>query len=173
VLLLYDRIDPWMVEHLPEFEGKTLQDAGRGELPLSPGDGAMTQEAINAEHTALLKKIKRKLKDRIEAVNVSRRLVDSPACVIASAQDLTPQLRRMLEASGQKLPDSRPVLEINVEHPLVARLAAEADDDRFAILANIVLDHALLAEGTQLDDPAAYVRRMNRFLLGQMDNADS
>lgn len=165
VLLLYDRIDPWMVTHLGEYEGKAFQDVGRGSLALPDGDGAITQEAINKEHKALLKKMKRILKDRVEAVNVSQRLVDSPACVVASDQDLAPQLRRMLEASGQSLPDSKPILEINVDHPLVARLSDESDDTRFTELTNIVLDHALLAEGAQLDNPADYVRRMNKYLL--------
>ncbi len=165
VLLLHDRIDPWMVDHFGEFEGKSFQDVGRGQLALPEGDGEMTQEVMNDENKPLLKKIKRILKDRVEAVNVSQRLVDSPACVVTSEQDLTPQLRRMLEASGQQLPESKPILEINIEHPLVTRLAAETDDKRFGDLSNIVLDHALLAEGAQLENPADYVQRMNRYLL--------
>ena len=120
---------------------------------------------MNKEHEKLLKKIKKVLEDRVEAVNVSRRLVDSPACVVSGEHDLSPQIRRMLEASGQALPDSKPILEINVGHPLVARLSDETDDSRFDELSHIVLDHALLAEGSQLDNPAAYVHRMNRLLL--------
>lgn len=165
VLLLYDRIDPWMVDHLAEFDGKSFQDVGRGQLSLPDSDGKMTQDATNEEYKSLLKKIKRSLKDRVEAVNVSQRLVDSPACVVTSDQDLAPQLRRMLEASGQELPESKPILEINVEHPLVSRLSAETDDARFGELSKIVLDHALLAEGAQLENPADYVRRMNQYLL--------
>ena len=98
-------------------------------------------------------------------MNISQRLVDSPACVVTTEQDLAPQLRRMLEASGQQLPESKPILEINIEHPLVTRLSAETDDGRFGELSNIVLDHALLAEGAQLDSPADYVQRINRYLL--------
>jgi molecular chaperone HtpG len=165
VLLLHDRIDPWVVDHLTEFDGKTFQDVGRGQLALPDSDGEITQDAKNEEHKSLLKKIKRSLKDRVEAVNVSQRLVDSPACVVTSDQDLAPQLRRMLEASGQELPDSKPILEINIEHPLVSQLAAEEDDLRFSELSKIVLDHALLAEGAQLENPADYVRRMNQYLL--------
>jgi len=165
VLLLHDRIDPWMVDHFGEFEGKSFQDVGRGQLALPEGDGEMTQEVMNDENKPLLKKIKRILKDRVEAVNISQRLVDSPACVVTTEQDLTPQLRRMLEASGQQLPESKPILEINIEHPLVTRLAAETNDKRFGDLSNIVLDHALLAEGAQLENPADYVQRMNRYLL--------
>jgi molecular chaperone HtpG len=165
VLLLYDRIDPWMVDALPEFEGKKFQDVGRGQLALPDGDGEISQKAMNDENKPLLKKIRNTLKDRVEAVNISQRLVNSPACVVTGEQDLTPQLRRMLEASGQELPESKPILEINIEHPLVTRLSAEADDTRFRELSNIVLDHALLAEGTQLSNPAEYVRRINQLLL--------
>jgi molecular chaperone HtpG len=165
VLLLSDRIDPWIVDQLPAFEGKKLQDVGRGKLAMPDGDGSITQQAGNEEHKPLLKKIKKVLKERVEAVNVSQRLVDSPACVIADEKDLTPQLRRMLEAAGQPLPEARPLLEINVEHPLVKRLSAEPDERRFEALSNVILDHALLAEGTPLANPAAYVRRMNELLL--------
>ena len=164
-MLLHDRIDPWMVDQLTGFEGKTFQDVGRGQLSLPEGEGKITQEVINDEHKPLLKKIRKALKDKVETVNVSQRLVDSPACVVTSEQDLGPQLRRMLEASGQELPETKPVLEINIDHPLVTRLSAEADDTRFGELSRIVLDHALLAEGAQLDNPAEYVRRMNQYLL--------
>jgi molecular chaperone HtpG len=165
VLLMTDRIDPWIVEGIAQYEGKTLIDVGRAALDLPEGEGAPTQESMNEEHAALLERIKAVLSDRVEAVNVSRRLVDSPACVVAADDDLNPQVRRMLEASGQKIPESKPILEINVEHPLVSRLAAETDDKRFNELSQIVLDHALLAEGSQLENPAAYVHRMNKLLL--------
>lgn len=165
VLLLTDRIDAWIVDHLPEFEGKTLHDAGRGNLEMPTGDGEITQQAKNDEYKPLLKKMKKVLKDRVESVNVSLRLVDSPACVVAGDNDLTPQLRRLLEGTGQKLPETKPLLEINTEHPLVKKLSAETDDARFTALSNVILDHALLAEGTPLPNPAAYVRRMNELLL--------
>ena len=172
VLLLTDRIDPWLVDALGEFDGKTLTDVARDGLALPDGDGQITREADNDEHKPLLKKIKQVLTDRIEAVNVSRRLVDSPACVVAAEDDLNPSLRRMLEASGQPLPDSKPILEINMAHPLLARLSSEADDERFGALAHIVLDHALLAEGSQLENPADYVTRMNALLL-ELDSAQT
>jgi len=165
VLLLSDRIDPWMVDHLPEFEGKSFQDVGRGQLSLPEGDGEITQQAINDEYKPLLKKIRTTLRDRVESVKVSQRLVESAACVVTDEQDLAPQLRRMLEASGQQLPESKPILEINIDHPLVKRLSTETDGKHFAELSNIVLDHALLAEGAQLANPADYVRRMNKLLL--------
>jgi molecular chaperone HtpG len=165
VLLLTDRIDPWLVDGLAEFEGKSLQDVSRAQLDLPDGAGDITSSALNDEHKPLLKKIKRALKDRVDAVNVSQRLVESPACVVSSDEEMSPQIRRMLEASGQKIPESKPILEINVSHPLLERMQAEGDDNRFGELSKIVLDHALLAEGSQLDDPAEYVKRMNNLLL--------
>ena len=165
VLLLTDRIDAWLVDHLPEFDSKSFQDVGRGQLSLPEGDGEITQQVMNDEHKPFLKKLRRTLKDRVDTVNVSQRLVDSPACVVAADQDLAPQLRRMLEASGQALPDSKPILEINIDHPLLKRLSEEADEKRFGDLSNIVLDHALLADGTALTNPADYVQRMNKLLL--------
>ena len=173
VLLLTDRIDAWLVDSLNEYDGKTLVDAGRAGIELPEGEGKITQEAMDDEHKPLLKKVKKVLKDRVEAVQVSRRLVESPACVVAGESELNPQLRRMLEASGQSLPESKPILEINVEHPLVMRLSAVTDDKRFGEFANIVLDHALLAEGSQLDNPAEYVKRMNALLLELDSNAAS
>ena len=172
VLVLSDRIDAWMVDHLNEYDGHAFQDVGRGQLALPESDGQITQDAMNDEHKPLLKKIRQTLKDRVETVNVSQRLVDSPACVVTSEQDLSPQLRRMLEASGQELPDSKPILEINVAHPLLTRLSGESDGGRFDELANVVLDHAMLAEGAQLDNPADYVRRMNQLIL-DLDSAQS
>ena len=127
---------------------------------------------MNDEHKPLLKKIKRALKDRVEAVNVSQRLVESPACVVSAEEEMSPQIRRMLEASGQSLPEAKPILEVNVSHPLLERLSGEVDDDRFTELSKIVFDHALLAEGSQLDDPAEYVQRMNSLLL-ELDSGAS
>jgi molecular chaperone HtpG len=170
VLLLTDRIDPWLVDALGEYDGKTLADVAREDLPLPDGDGKITRDADNEAHKPLLKKMKQALKGRVEAVNVSRRLVDSPACVVAGEGDLNPSLKRMLEASGQSLPETRPILEVNMAHPLLERLSGESDGERFNALSNIVLDHALLAEGTQLDNPAEYVDRMNRLIL-ELDSA--
>ena len=165
VLLLTDRIDPWLVDALREFDGKELVDIARDGLDLPDGDGSIAQEEMNKEHKPLLKKVKKALKDRVDAVNVSRRLVDSASCVVSGDDDLSPQVRRMLEASGQQIPETKPILEINVEHPLVGRLSAETDNTRFEGLSHILLDHALLAEGSQLDNPAAYVHRINELLV--------
>ena len=165
VLLLTDRIDPWLVDSLTEFDGKTLVDVARSALELPGSDDKTADDEPEDEHKALLDKITSVLTDRVEAVRVSRRLVDSPACVVAADGDLNPQLRRMLEASGQAIPAAKPILEINVKHPLVNRLSTEPDDARFGDLSHIVMDHALLAEGSQLENPAQYVQRMNTLLL--------
>ena len=170
VLLLTDRIDPWLVDALGEYDGKALVDVAREDLPLPDGEGKITKDADNEAHKPLLKKMKQALKERVEAVNVSRRLVDSPACVVAGEGDLSPSLKRMLEASGQSLPESKPILEVNMAHPLLERLSGESDGERFNALSHIVLDHALLAEGTPLDNPAEYVNRMNTLLL-ELDSA--
>jgi len=170
VLLLTDRIDPWMADSLGEYDGRKFQDIGRAGVEIPGATGKITAAVEEKEHKALLKQIKRALRERVSDVQLSRRLVDSPACVVAPADDPGPQLRRLLEASGQNLPVSKPVLEINVEHPMLLQLAVEADQSRFATRAEILLDHALLAEGSALENPADYVRRMNKLLL-ELDSA--
>jgi len=172
VLLLTDRIDAWLTDSLTEFEGKALVDVAREALDIPEEGDEKAQDKLNEEHKSFLEKMQGALSERVEAVNVSRRLVESSACVVAGDQDLNPQVRRMLEASGQELPESKPILEVNIGHPLVNRLSAEADDGRFDALSNIVLDHALLAEGSQLSNPADYVQRMNDFLLHAGNEAD-
>ena len=173
VLLLTDRIDAWVAESLAEYEGKALVDVAREALDLPDEEADQDQDKLDDEHKTLLEKIQAALSERVEAVKVSRRLVNSPACVVAGEQDINPQVRRMLEASGQKLPDSKPILEINIKHPIVNRLSGEADDGRFDALSNIVLDHALLAEGSQLDNPAEYVQRINEFMLQTSGGANN
>lgn len=170
VLLLTDKIDAWVADSLPEFDGKPLADVARSAMDL-PADDDKAADSKDDEHEVLLKKIQGALSDRVESVKVSRRLVDSPACVVAGEQDLNPQVRRMLEASGQELPESKPILEVNMSHPLVEKLVDETDDGRFGDLSNVVLDHALLAEGSQLDNPAEYVQRINKLLLGSVSGA--
>jgi molecular chaperone HtpG len=165
VLLLHDRLDEWMIGQLPEYGGKPLRDVSRDTADLPGAQSGPGREALEEEHKPLLKKLRRLLKDQVETVQVSRRLVDSPACLILSEHDVGRQMRQLLEAAGQKLPESKPIFEINPRHPLVERLAAEGDEGRFRDLARVLLDQARLAEGGALEDPAAYVRRLNRLLL--------
>jgi molecular chaperone HtpG len=163
--MLTDRIDPWLADSLIEYEGKKFQDVGRADTEIPGAGGKILADVDEKEHKALLKQLRRALKERVEDVQLSHRLVDSPACVVAGTNDPGPQLRRLLEASGQSMPASKPVLEVNIAHPLLVRLAGEADSKRFAVRAELLLDHALLAEGAALDNPADYVKRINNLLL--------
>ncbi len=168
VLLLSDRLDEWLMSYLTEFEGKSLVHVAKGALDLGKLDSAedrAEQLRLSEESKPLLERLQQALQERVEAVKVTQRLTDSPACLVLHEHDMGAQLRQLLEASGQKLPESKPVLEINVGHPLIQRLQAEAEGGRFDALATIVFDQALLAEGGQLADPAAYVKRINQLLL--------
>jgi len=169
VLVMYDRIDEWMIGYLSDFKGKHLQNVAKGELDLSKLGGETEDKAQQEEkqqtHKDLLERLKNTLKDKVSDVKVSTRLTDSPACVVVGAYDLGPQMRQIMEAAGQKMPTSKPTLEVNVDHPLVERLEKEIQQDRFDELAHVIFDQATLAEGSTLEDPALYVRRINKLLL--------
>jgi molecular chaperone HtpG len=169
VLLLSDRLDEWLMSQLGEFDGHPLKDVARGDLDLAAlgieEDEAEAEAAAKPEGTDdVIARVKSLLGERVEDVRASRRLTDSPACLIVPDDDLGPQMRRLLEQAGQAVPESRPILEINAHHALVRRLRDTADDDRARDLAEVLLDQATLAEGDALDDPAAYVARINRLL---------
>ncbi len=164
VLLLSDRIDEWLMSHLQEYAGKPVQDVARGELELGADEKAES-EKLAEESKGLLERIKGALEGDVADVRASARLTDSAACLVVGEHELGPQMRRIMEAAGQPVPDSKPTLEINPTHPLIALLDRESDEDRFADLARVVFDQATLAEGGQLDDPATYVDRLNRLLL--------
>jgi molecular chaperone HtpG len=169
VLLLSDRLDEWMMSYLTEFDGKSFQHVAKGDLDLGQLDSAEEKAAQEQQAEAgkpLVERLQKALEASVESVRITHRLTDSPACLVLNEHDMGAQLRQLLEAAGQALPNSKPVLEINLEHALVKRLDSEADEARFATLASIIFDQALLAEGGQLDDPAAYVRRINQLLLG-------
>ncbi|MCK6420628.1 MAG: molecular chaperone HtpG [Aquabacterium sp.] len=165
VLLLVDRVDEWMLSHLYEFEGHALQSVAKGAVDL--GKLQDEEEKKQAEATAeafkpTLERLKAALKDRAKDVRTTTRLVDSPACIVVEDGDMSAHLARLLKQAGQGAPSTQPILEVNAEHALVRRLAG--DDARFDDLAHILFDQALLAEGGQLDDPAAYVQRVTRLL---------
>ncbi|GMU74946.1 MAG: chaperone protein HtpG [Gammaproteobacteria bacterium] len=169
VLLLADPIDEWLVGQLGEFEGMEFRDVRRGELDPAEigGSDAGTPPAADAgAQGELVQRLKAELGEAIEDVRITGRLTDSPACLALGEADMGPQMRRILEASGQKLPHSRPVLEVNPTHPLVRRLAGEQDQARFADIARVLLDQATLAEGRALADPGDFLRRLNRLLAG-------
>ncbi|HSC67692.1 MAG TPA: molecular chaperone HtpG [Cellvibrio sp.] len=168
VLLLSDRVDEWLMSHLAEFDGKSLQDVGKGELDLGKLDSEeekQAQEKVAEALKPLLERAKAALENQVAEVRITHRLTDSPACVVVGDHDMGAQMRRILEAAGQKVPESKPIFELNPEHPLVKKLEQESSDERFGDLAHILFDQANLAEGAQLQDPAAYVQRLNKLLL--------
>lgn len=167
VLLLVDRVDEWMLSHLYEFDGHSLQSVAKGGVDLGKlQDEAEKKAAEEAAQTfkPVLERLKESLKERAKDVRVTTRLVDSPACIVVEDGDMSAHLARLLKQSGQEAPRSQPILEVNPEHPLVKRLDG---DERFDDLAQILFDQALLAEGGQLENPAAYVQRVNRMLAPQ------
>lgn len=168
VLLLTDRIDEWLMSYLPEFDGKQLVDVARGDLDLGSLDSdedKKAQEEIAKAKEGLAERLKTALGDEVAEVRVSHRLTDSPAILAIGEQDLGLQMRQILEASGQKVPESKPIFEFNPNHPLIEKLDAEADEERFGDLTHILFDQAALAAGDSLKDPAAYVRRLNKLLV--------
>ncbi|CAA0118775.1 Chaperone protein HtpG [BD1-7 clade bacterium] len=168
VLLLTDRVDEWLMSHLMEFDGKQFQDVGRGELDLGALDSEedkQAQEDLQGENEDLITRVSGALSEQVDSVRVTSRLTDSPACLVVGEMDMGGQMRRILEQAGQAVPDSKPILELNPEHALVQRLDDESDEDRFTDLAQVLFDQARLAEGGQLDDPAAYVHKLNKLLL--------
>ncbi|WP_430418106.1 molecular chaperone HtpG [Methylibium petroleiphilum] len=165
VLLLTDRVDEWMLSHLFEFEGKPLQSVAKGAVDLGKlqDEGEKQQAEAAAEaFKPVLEKLKDTLKERAKDVRVTTRLVDSPACLVVEDGDISGHLARLLKQAGQSAPTSLPILEVNTEHALVKRLDGS---ERFDDLAQVLFDQAVLAEGGQLDDPAAYVQRVNRLLV--------
>ena len=164
VLLLSDRVDEWMLSQLTEFDSKKLQSVAKGDLDLSKlADEQEQQEQAKEvdEFKELIDRIKHALNEKVQAVRVTHRLTQSPACLVAGEHDLSGNLERMLKAAGQSVPDSKPVLEINPKHGLVQRLNQQSDDTRFTDWSHILFDQALLAEGGQLEDPASFVQRLN------------
>jgi molecular chaperone HtpG len=164
VLLMADRVDEWALSHLHEFDGTPLQSVAKGAVDL--GKLQDDEEKKAAEEAAetfkpLLDKLKEALKDKAADVRVTTRLVDSPACLVVQDGGMSTQLARMLKQAGQPVPETKPVLEVNAQHPLVMKLEGSA---HFDDLANVLFDQALLAEGGMPEDPAAYVRRVNALL---------
>ena len=166
VLLLSDRVDEWMLSYLQEFEGKELQSCAKGGLDLGALEDEKdkeTKKKVEDEFKDVLKKVEDLLKDRIKEARVTLRLTDSPACIVADEMGMSEHLKRMLKQAGQNAPDSKPILELNPEHPFIQRLKIEKD--HFDEWVNVLFDQAVLAEGGQLEDPAGFVRRLNMLLL--------
>jgi molecular chaperone HtpG len=167
VLLLTDRVDDWLVGYLTEYEDKHLQSVTKGDLDL--GSLAGEEDKKHVEEAAqelqpLIERIKAVLGDKISEVKVSGRLTDSPACLVSETYGMTRTMERIMKSVGQGVPSSKPIFEINPDHPLVVRLKFEPNDLRFKDLTHILYDQAVLSEGAQLDDPAAFVKRLNELL---------
>jgi molecular chaperone HtpG len=165
VLLMFDRVDEWVLGQFTEYEGKPFRNVAKGELPLDEA-GKQKQEEVAKQAEPLVKRLKELLGDRVNDVRVSARLTDSPSCLALSDYDLAPHLARLLREAGQEVPDSRPTLEINPAHALVKRVESESDEAKARDLALLLLEQAEITAGAALPDPAAFVQRMNRVLLG-------
>jgi len=169
VLLLADRVDEWLTNSLTEFDGKQLQSVAKGDLDLGELEDEAekkAQEETDKNFEDLVERVKTTLGDKVKDVRITHRLTDSPACLVADDNDMSANLERMLKAAGQQMgPDTKPIFELNPEHPMVERLKAESDEGLFTDWSSILFDQALLAEGGQLEDPASYVKRLNELLL--------
>ena len=173
VLLMSDRIDEWMMGYLTEFDGKSFQDVARGELDLSKitgeepkaEDAEADKESQDAEQGELIGRIKSLLEDKVEEVRSTRRLTSSPACLVVGDNDMGEQMRKIMQAAGQAVPESKPILEVNMEHPLVSKLEAEADDAAAGRLARVLFDQAALSAGRPLENPAEFVQELNRLMF--------
>src|SRR5690349_15273358 len=168
VLLMHDRIDEWVMANLTEFEGKKLQSVAKGDLDLGKLEDEAEkkeQEKEAGEFKELTDKIGEVLGDKVQGVRVTHRLTDSPACLVADPSAMSTNLERLLKAAGHKVPETKPTLEVNPHHPLVQALKYESDQKRFADWSNILFDQAVLAEGGQLEEPGAFVKRLNELML--------
>jgi len=175
VLLMSDRIDEWMMGYLSEFDGKSFQDVARGELDLSAIIGEDNKSDSKKADTQskgktksddkLLARVKTLLGDRVEDVKATNRLTSSPACLVVGENDMGEQMRKIMQAAGQAVPESKPILEINTGHPLVDKLAAEKDDENASRLAAILFDQAALSAGRQLENPAQFVQDLNKLMF--------
>jgi molecular chaperone HtpG len=168
VLLLTDRVDEWLVSHLSDYKAKHLQSVAKGQLDLGDLEDSADKEKVEKaaeEHKDLIERVKSALGEAVKEVRVSSRLTESPACLVVDDYDMSQNLARVLKQLGQDAPMPTPIIELNLEHPLLQRMDAEADEDQFGELAKLVFDQALLAEGGQLADPAGFVHRLNRLML--------
>ena len=166
VLLLSDRVDEWLTSNLTEFEGKKLQSVAKGELDLDKDEASekkLEEKAKSSEK--LVKRMKKTLGDRVEDVRVTNRLTDSPACIVLHEHDMAMHMQRILKEAGHAMPGSKPILEINPDHPIVKKLGGEKSKKKFDDWSDILFDQAILAEGGQLDDPSGFVTKLNKMLV--------
>lgn len=171
VLLMSERIDEWLINHLTEFDGKQMHSVTRGDLELGELEDAgekEAQEKLETESEGLVKRVKDSLGDKVSEVKVTTRLTDTPACVVAGEGEMSTQMIKLMQAAGQAVPESKPTFELNPEHPLVARLNDEQDEELFAQWSDLLLQQALLSEKGSLADPSAFIKLMNQMLLASV-----
>ncbi len=168
VLLMYDRVDEWLMSHLTEFDGKSFHSVAKGDLDLGEledKEEKETRKKAEKDAKPVVKKLKDILKGKVKDVRITHRLTDSPSCLVVDEDEMAANLQRMLKAAGQAVPTTQPIMEINPMHPLIARLGEEKDKAKLEDWGNILFEQALLAEGGQLEDPASYVNRLNNLLV--------
>lgn len=168
VLLLSDHVDEWLMSHLTEFDGKSLQSISKGNLDLGNLDDPADKEKQKEEEDAfakIIEQVKEALGDKVKEVRITHRLTDSPACVVMGDQDMSANLQRIMQSAGQPMMAAKPIFELNPKHPLVQALKNETDDDCFKEWSNILFDQANLAEGGKIDDPATFVHRLNKMFM--------
>lgn len=168
VILMYDKVDEWLISNLSEFEGKSIVSVAKGDLDLGELEDEETKEAhkqVETENKDFIERMQKVLGDTVKEVRITHRLTNSPSCVVADTYDMSANIQRILKASGQDVPTAKPILELNPQHELVNKLKSVTDDTQFADWSHVLLDQAILAEGGQLTDPASFVSRLNQFLL--------
>ena len=168
VLIMYDRVDEWMMSHLNEFDEKTLSSVAKGDLDLgeiSDKEEKEAQESVEKESEKLVERLTERLKEKVAEVRVSHRLTTSPACVVLGEQEMAMHMQQLMKQAGHDVPESKPTLEINPTHPILKKMDNESDEDRFGDWSMLLLDQAVLAEGGQLDDAAGFVSRMNALIM--------
>jgi molecular chaperone HtpG len=166
VILLSDRVDEWLTSHLMEFDGKKLQSVAKGELNLGKDEDSEKElEEKTKASEKLVKRIQKALGEKVGEVRVSNRLTESPACIVLNEQDMAMHMQRIMKEAGHAMPSSKPILEINPDHPIVKKMDSEKTKKKFDDWSDILFDQALLAEGGQLEDPASFVAKLNKMLV--------
>lgn len=168
VLIMYDRVDEWMMSYLNEFDGKSLTSVAKGDLDLGDvqdKDEKEQQESVEEDAKKLVERLSGKLGDKVAEVKVSHRLTSSPACIVLGEQDMALHMQQLMKQAGHDVPENKPTLEINPSHPILRKMDHESDEDRFADWSQLLLDQAVLAEGGQLDDAAGFVQRVNELIV--------
>lgn len=168
VLIMYDRVDEWMMSYLNEYDGKTLSSVAKGDLDLGEiqdKEEKQHQESVEKESEKLVARLKEKLGEKVAEVRVSHRLTSSPACIVLGEQDMAMHMQQLMKQAGHEIPENKPTLEINPVHPILKKMDGESDEDKFSEWSHMILDQAVLAEGGQLDDAAGFVNRINELII--------